>query len=130
MASNYLAYAALIWLGSRHSPRSSWLRLVAGGVLGAILFYLVTNTAAWLQNPEYPKTLAGWFQALTSGITGLPPTWTFFRNTLLSGGLFTGLFAGAMKASEAAESPREKEGPETAPEPAAPEDEPQESEGR
>jgi hypothetical protein len=112
MALNYLAYGVLIWLGQRHSPQSSWLRLVRGGLLGAILFYLLTNTAAWLQNPEYPKTLAGWFQALTGGIPGFPPTWTFFRNTLFSGGIFTGLFAGAMKASEAAESAREKEGAE------------------
>jgi hypothetical protein len=109
MLVNYISYAALIWLGQRYSPRSSWLALLAGGVLGAILFYLVTNTAAWMQNPEYPKTFAGWCQALSTGIPGLPPTWTFFRNTLLSGGLFTGLFAGAMKASEAAESAREKE---------------------
>src|SRR5439155_3732786 len=38
MAVNYLGYAALLWLGSRHSPGSSWLRLVCGGILGAILF--------------------------------------------------------------------------------------------
>src|SRR5437870_13042784 len=39
MTVNYLAYAGLIWLGRRHSPQSSWLRLVCGGLLGAILFY-------------------------------------------------------------------------------------------
>lgn len=110
MAVNYLVYAALIWLGRRHSPRASWWRLLCGGLFGAVLFYLVTNTAAWLQNPGYAKTLAGWIQALTSGIPGLPPTWTFFRNTLLSGGLFTGLFVGAMKLGDlAAESAQEKE---------------------
>lgn len=111
MAVNYVAYAILIWWGRRHSPKASWLRLVLGGLLGAVVFYFVTNTAAWLQNPEYPKTLAGWFQALTTGIPGLPPTWAFFRNTLLSGGLFSGLFVGAMKLSEGAESAREKEAP-------------------
>jgi hypothetical protein len=107
MAVNYLVYAALIGLGRLHSPRSSWFRLVCGGLIGAVLFYLVTNTVAWLQNPEYHKTIAGWIQALTIGIPGYPPTWTFFRNTLLSGGLFTGLFAGVMKWSE--ESAPEKE---------------------
>jgi hypothetical protein len=111
MAVNYVAYAILIWWGRRHSPKASWLRLVLGGLLGAVVFYFVTNTAAWLQNPEYPKTITGWFQALTTGIPGLPPTWTFFRNTLLSGGLFSGLFVGAMKLSEGAESAQEKELP-------------------
>ena len=57
--ANYGAYAVIIWLGTRFNPGSSWLKLLSGGVLGAILFYLVTNTAAWLHNPEYPKTLVG-----------------------------------------------------------------------
>src|SRR6266496_4080191 len=36
MLVNYVSYAVLIWLGQRYSPRSSWLALLAGGVLGAI----------------------------------------------------------------------------------------------
>jgi hypothetical protein len=87
----------------------SWLKLLCGGLLGAVLFYLVTNTASWLYNPEYAKTIAGWIQALTSGTPNYPPTWTFFRNTLLSGGLFTGLFVGTLKLTETAESEAEKE---------------------
>ncbi|MBI4324227.1 MAG: hypothetical protein HY674_03095 [Chloroflexi bacterium] len=121
MLVNYLAYGGILWLGRQFSARSSWLSLLSGGLLGAILFYLVTNTAAWMQNPEYAKTLAGWIQALTIGTPGWPHTWEFFRNTLLSGGLFTGLFAGAMKLSEAAEEAEqaEEEG-ETAAEPKEP----------
>jgi hypothetical protein len=37
-----------------------------------------------------------------------PTTWELFRNTLLSGGLFTALFAGSAKLTETAESPAEK----------------------
>ena len=113
---NYATYAIIIWLGTRFSPKASLYKLIGGGVLGAVLFYLITNTAAWLfnpfHNPEYTKTLAGWLTALTRGTAGWPQTWEFFRNTLLSGGLFTGLFVGAMKFSESAESAREKEGAE------------------
>ena len=76
--------------------------------MGAILFYFITNTASWLNNPDYAKTLAGWIQALTTGLPNFPSTWEFFRNTLLSGGLFTGLFVGAMKLTAPAESPAEK----------------------
>ena len=111
--ANYAAYGLIIWLGTRFSHRSSWLKLLSGGLLGAVLFYVLTNTAAWFfnpfHNPEYLKTFAGWLTALTKGTSGWPQTIEFFRNTLLSGGLFTGLFAAAMKASEAAESAREKE---------------------
>ncbi len=110
---NYAAFAGIIWFGSRFNPRASFLRLLSGGIVGAIFFYLITNTAAWLfnpfNNPEYTKDLAGWFIALTKGTGGYPTTLEFFRNTLMSGGLFTGLFVGAAKLGEAAESAREKE---------------------
>jgi hypothetical protein len=120
---NYVGYAFLIWFGRRFKPGSSFLALLGGGVLGALLFYLLTNTASWLfnpfGNPEYTRTLVGWLTALTKGTAGYPPTWEFFRNTLMSGGLFTGLFVGAMKMLQASESAKEKEtaeNPEEAPE--------------
>jgi hypothetical protein len=123
---NYAVYAVIIWLGTQFNPRASsrnvggelksYAKLLGGGVLGAILFYLVTNTAAWFfnpfGNPEYTKDFAGWLTALTKGTAGYAQTWEFFRNTLLSGGLFTGLFVGAMKLTDAGESAREKEAPE------------------
>jgi hypothetical protein len=115
---NYSVYAALIFFGSRFSHKSRFLHLFTGGIIGALVFYFLTNTAAWLfnpfGNPEYTKDLAGWITALTLGTKGHPTTLEFLRNTLLSGGLFTGLFAGAMKLTEAAESIREK-GEETEP---------------
>ena len=40
-------------------------------------------------------------QALTVGLPGFPPTWLYGLQSLLGTGLFTGLFAGAMKWSEA-----------------------------
>jgi len=110
---NYGAFLAIVWFGSRFNPRASFLRLLSGGVVGAVLFYLITNTAAWLfnpfNNPEYTKDLAGLLIALTKGTGGYPTTLEFFRNTLLSGGLFTGLFAGAMKLTAAPETAEEKE---------------------
>jgi len=112
LAFNYVAYAVLIFLGRRFKPQSSFASLLGGGIFGAILFYFITNTASWFfnpfQNPEYTKTLAGWLLALTKGIGGYPSTWEFFRNTLLSGGLFTALFVAAAKLTAPAESPADK----------------------
>ena len=110
---NYGVYLLVIGMGTLFKPTASFLRLLGGGLLGAILFYLITNTAAWFfnpfGNPEYTRTFLGWLTALTKGTAGYAETWEFFRNTLLSGGLFTGLFVGAMKAVQASESAREKE---------------------
>jgi hypothetical protein len=104
---NYALYGLLIALGKWFGRQASFLRLLAGGVLGAVIFYLVTNTLSWLQDPAYAKTLAGWLQALTTGRPDWhPTTWEMFRNTLVSGGLFTALFAAAGKL--AAESPADK----------------------
>jgi hypothetical protein len=109
MLMNYLAYSAIVLLGKQFKPQSSLLRLLGGGLLGALVFYLLTNTMSWMTDPAYQKTIQGWIQALTVGTPGWPHTWEFFRNTLLSGGLFTGLFAGAMKLGAAPEPEEEEE---------------------
>jgi len=125
LIGNYVAYVALVFLGRKFSAKASFLKLLSGGLLGAILFYLVTNTASWLFNPfhnlEYTRDFAGFWRALTTGISGWPQTWEFFRNTFISGGLFTGFFVGAMKLSESAQ---EKEAGEREPEEAKGEEEP------
>lgn len=111
-ALNYAAYVVIILIGKRFKPTATFLGLLGGGILGAILFYLITNTASWLlnpfNNPDYPKTVLGWIKALTTGTAGWPHTWEFFRNTLMSGGLFTALFVATSKFT-ASESPADKE---------------------
>jgi hypothetical protein len=114
LVCNYAVYLLIILLGRRFKPQSPFLSLLGGGILGALLFYLITNTASWLfnpfHNPEYTsKTLWSWLRALFIGTAGWPSTWTFFLKTLLSGGLFTGLFVAAMKLTATSESPAEKE---------------------
>lgn len=106
---NYAIYAAIIGLGKWFGRRAPFLKLLLGGLLGAVIFYLVTNTLSWLQDPAYAKTIAGWIQALTIGHPEIhPTTWEFFRNTLTSTGLFTALFVGAEKLTAPAESPADK----------------------
>ncbi len=106
---NYAIFAALIGLGKWFGHRAPFFKLLLGGLLGAVIFYLVTNTLAWLQDPAYAKTIAGWIQALTTGRLDVhPTTWEMFRNTLLSGGLFTALFVAAEKLTAPAESPADK----------------------
>jgi hypothetical protein len=92
-----VSYGAGLALGWWVSSRKSWLWLLNGSLLGALLFYLVTNTLSWFTDAFYAKSLAGWWQALTVGHPEYPPTLLFFRNTLFGDLMFTGLFAGVME---------------------------------
>lgn len=106
---NYVGYVVLIGMGRCLGADASLLRLLAGSLLGAVFFYLATNTASWFFNPfqnvEYTRDWMGWAIALTQGTANWPETWVFFRKTLISSGLFTALFVGAMKL---AKEPREE----------------------
>lgn len=92
-----LCFAMAIPLGRLVATHKSWLNLLSGALAGSVLFYLVTNTDAWLRDPHYAKTTLGWWQAITVGRPEFPPTIFFFRNTLLSDLAFTSLFAVTME---------------------------------
>lgn len=92
----YALYLGAALLGLWLSRRSASPLTFFSGVLGSgVAFYLVTNTTAWLGNPLYAQSLAGWAQAITVGLPGYPPTWMFFRNSLASDLLFSGMMLAA-----------------------------------
>ncbi len=90
-------FALALLLGAWVARRKSWLWLLNGSLIGALLFYFVTNTQSWFSDVFYAKTLAGWWQAMTVGHPEYPPTILFFRNTLFGDVMFTGFFAGMME---------------------------------
>lgn len=92
-----LCFIAALGLGAMVARRRSWLNLFSGALTGSVIFYLVTNTASWLGDITYRHDAAGWWQAMTVGHPEFPPTILFFRNTLVSDLLFTGLFAVSME---------------------------------
>ena len=92
MLARYLALALVGLLGLRlRDCRRMEIYLLASGA-GSTGFYLITNTVSWAFAPEYAKSVAGWWQALSVGLTGYPPTWMFFRNSLISDVSFTLMF--------------------------------------
>ena len=91
-----LCFVAAVPIGLAVSRRRNWGSLLTATLTGSVLFYLATNTDAWLRDPAYARTAAGWWQALTVGRPEFPPTLLFFRNTLVGDLVFTGLFAAAM----------------------------------
>lgn len=110
--SIWMSLAIFVVLAKWLAKRRSYGRVFLGTLLGALLFYLVSNTISWIGNPAYVKSVAGWIQALTVGLPGFPPTWVFGLKSLLGTGLFTGLFAGSMKVSEAMDASEQELEPE------------------
>ena len=97
----WISLGIFVVLAKWLAKRRSYSRVFLGTFIGTLLFYLVSNTMAWFGNPAYVKSFAGWIQALSVGLPGFPPTWFFGLKSLLGTSLFTGLFAGAMKISDA-----------------------------
>lgn len=90
-------FALALGFGVLVSRRKNWLNLFSGSLGGAVAFYLATNTISWFTDAGYAHTAAGWWQAMTVGHPEFAPTLTFFRNTLVSDLLFTGVFALTME---------------------------------
>ena len=90
-------FAAALGLGALVAHRKSWLNLFSGALGGSVFFYLATNTASWATDAFYAKTGAGWWLAMTVGHPQFAPTLFFFRITLASDLLFTGIFALTME---------------------------------
>jgi hypothetical protein len=97
VAIRAVCFALALVFGWAVAHRKNWLTLLGGTLGSSLLFYFVTNTDAWLRDPFYMKTAAGWWQAMTIGRPEFPPTLFFFRNTFVSDLLFVAMFAGAME---------------------------------
>ena len=104
----YFALALVGWLGLAIANRPSWKTLFPASLAGSTLFYVVTNAFSWLSDPGYAKTFGGFLQALTVGLPqySATPTWMFFRNSVVSDLLFTGLFVVCMKLTRSSERSR------------------------
>lgn len=91
----YGAFAIAAGFASRCRGKLGLLGSLMGTLACSITFYLITNTLSWFVDPGYAKTLAGWVQAMTNGLPGLPPTIWFLRNSLLSDLAFSCLLLAA-----------------------------------
>ena len=83
------AYLLIAAAGAWIARRPSWTGWLAGSLAASVVFYLVTNTEAWWFLPGYEKNWVGWVRALTTGLPGYPPTWTFLGHSLISDLIFT-----------------------------------------
>jgi hypothetical protein len=96
MVARYGALALIALLGFYMRSNDKIGAFLLASVASSTGFYLITNTVSWLTAPEYAKSLSGWFQSLTIGLPGFPPTMLFFRNSLISDLCFTTAMLGCL----------------------------------
>jgi len=105
----YAALALVGCLGFLFQSRASLKTLLPASIVASTMFYVITNTFSWLSDPGYAKNIAGLIQSLTVGLPqySATPTWMFFRNSLISDLIFTGLFVVCMNAGRSMQRSRE-----------------------
>ncbi len=91
MAAVYGSFLLIVVLGFWLKKHKKWYTVLGSSVLGALLFFIITNLAVWAITPWYAKTISGLIQ---SYLMALP----FFKNTLLGNLAFVSIFFGAYEA--------------------------------
>jgi hypothetical protein len=90
-----LAFAATFLIGKKLSG-AGFATLLGGSIAAALTFHLITNGAAWIGSPLYPKNPTGLWQSLWAGPAGsATPSWVFLRNMTCANLLFTAVFLSA-----------------------------------
>lgn len=85
--SVYACIALSVVLGFGLRGKVSGARVIGYSLAGSVLFFVVTNFAAFLSDPMYPKTAAGLLAAYVAGIP-------FFRWTMLGTLFYSALLFG------------------------------------
>ncbi len=100
----YLAFGITVTMGFYLRKKVTAGNVIMAALGSSILFFLITNFAAWLGNPLYPQTMTGLMGSYVAGLAffndgnyGI----SFFLNevtgTLFYSGLFFGVYALAKK---------------------------------
>lgn len=99
MMAVYIAFAVTVSIGLIIRKRLNVGTIIAASLTSSVIFFLITNFAAWLTSPQlYPASFAGLMQAYVAGLAffndgsyGV----SFFFNEVMGGVFYNGLFFGA-----------------------------------
>jgi len=93
MVSVYGSFLLCVILGFWLKNHKKWYTVLGGSILGAVLFFFITNFAVWAFTPWYAKTFPGLIQCY---FMALP----FFKNTLLGNLFYATIFFGVYEIVE------------------------------
>ena len=94
----YLAFGLIVSMGILIRSNLRVFPVIAASLGSSVVFFLLTNFAAWLSSPIYPQSFAGLIQSYVAGLAffndgsyGI----SFFMNELIGTLFYNGLFFGA-----------------------------------
>lgn len=98
MIAVYAAFSISVLIGFMLRRKVNAGTVVGASLTISVLFFLITNFAAWVASPIYPANFAGLMQSYAAGLAffndgsyGI----SFFMNSVLGGLFYNGLFFGA-----------------------------------
>lgn len=97
----YPTYVLIALIGNWVGTNGKYLRVPVGALASSVLFFFVTNTAAWASDSMYTKDFAG---LLNSYTLALP----FVKNTFIGDMVFSTLFFGAYYLAQSLVTAKEK----------------------
>ena len=86
----FVIYSSILAIALVAPMRKNYFRLGIMAIGGSVWFFITTNFAEWMIWDYYPKTIEGLITCYTLAIP-------FFKNTLISTCLFTGLLTFSIK---------------------------------
>lgn len=89
MAFTWLALVLIAAYGTLFRGATVSTRVILGSLGSAVIFFIVSNFGVWVLGGMYPPTLAGIIECYSMAIP-------FFRATLISDVMFSGIFFGAV----------------------------------
>jgi len=98
MPAVYISFVITVALGMFMLRNPKVLNVLGASVASTVLFFLITNFAAWLGSPFYPQNFAGLMESYAAGLAFINNgTYgiSFFMNSLLGDLFYTGIFFGA-----------------------------------
>lgn len=90
MIWTYSAIILIALVSSRIMRVKKFKNLLGASVLGAVLFFLISNFGSWISDPMYPKTAGG---LITAYVAGIP----FFPSSLASTVFYSALGYGVIE---------------------------------
>lgn len=85
------AVLIIVTVGFWVRANKTFTTILGGGLMSALIFFIVTNFGVWLATGLYPLTAAGLVECFTMAVP-------FFRYTLVSTLLYGAIFFGAYEA--------------------------------